>query len=63
MNLFGFSEVEIIAFILILLRVSSMLMFFPFIGDNVVPAVVKIVMSIAVSFAVFPETTAAFVRC
>lgn len=55
MNLFNFSQEELLTFFAVLMRYSSLAAVLPFFGDRVVPAVVRILLSFAFTFALFPS--------
>jgi flagellar biosynthetic protein FliR len=54
MNLFQFSPEETYSFFAVLIRVSVLFSILPIFGDKVVPAPVKILLSLASTFAVYP---------
>jgi flagellar biosynthetic protein FliR len=54
MNLFNFSQPEIISFMVVLIRVSAMMVWFPIFGDKITPPLVKILFSFVISLIVFP---------
>lgn len=54
MNVFNFSNVEILAFSLVLLRVSSFVVAWPVFGTQSVPAPVKILLALTLSIVLLP---------
>lgn len=48
------NELEIISFFMVLVRMSVMFAILPIVGDSAVPGTVKILLSLAISFVVFP---------
>lgn len=54
MGLYGFNEVQIVAFFASLVRVSFLFMLLPIYGDNVIPPMVKIFLSFTVNLIVYP---------
>lgn len=55
MNLFQFGEIEMLAFILVLIRVSVFFALWPIFGVASVPAVAKIFTSLIISIILFPN--------
>lgn len=53
-SVYNFSEHEMLAFFLVLLRISSFLVAWPVLGATVVPRPVKILFSLSISLIVFP---------
>jgi flagellar biosynthetic protein FliR len=53
-NLFQFSPEEIYTFFAVLIRVSVLIAVMPIFGDKLVPAPVKVLLSLAISLAIFP---------
>jgi flagellar biosynthetic protein FliR len=47
---------EFMAFVLVLVRVGSMFAFLPFLGEGSVPAIVKALLALMMSVAIFPVT-------
>lgn len=54
MDLYRFSEVEMLGFVLVLLRLSAFFVTWPILGSEAVPAPVKILTSLVVTIIVFP---------
>lgn len=54
MSLFQFSNEEMMTFFAVLVRYSVLFSLLPIVGDRMVPAPVKILLSISVSFVLFP---------
>jgi flagellar biosynthetic protein FliR len=54
LSLFNFNEAELLTFFAVLVRYSVLFSVLPFIGDHYVPTPVKILLSLAVSVALFP---------
>ncbi|MCM2277225.1 MAG: flagellar biosynthetic protein FliR [Oligoflexia bacterium] len=54
MSLFNFNQEEALTFFAVLVRYSVLLSILPFVGDRFVPGAVKILLSLAVTFALFP---------
>ncbi|MFK8137640.1 MAG: flagellar biosynthetic protein FliR [Bdellovibrionales bacterium] len=54
MNLFQFNETELLAFVLVLLRVSTFLGMWPILGGGNIPRTAKILFSIVVTLVIFP---------
>ena len=54
MNLYGFNELQVIAFFASLVRVSTLLMLLPIFGDNAVPPMVKVFLSFTLNLVIFP---------
>ncbi len=54
MNVFTFSEFEILLFFAALVRVSMFFLLLPFFGDNNVPGTVKILLPFALTLMLFP---------
>ena len=46
----------LIGFVLVLVRVASILAFLPFLGEHAVPALVKVLLSLAVALVVWPAS-------
>lgn len=57
-SLYQFSEIEILGFILVFLRISSFIMAMPVLGTANVPAQVKVLFSLVMSFILFPTVLA-----
>ncbi len=53
-SVFSFSQVEIIAFALVLLRVSSFVVAWPVFGTEGIPAPIKILFALAMTMIIFP---------
>jgi flagellar biosynthetic protein FliR len=53
-NLFNFSQEEMLSFFAVLIRFSVLFAVLPFVGDNVIPAPVKVLLALATSIALFP---------
>jgi flagellar biosynthetic protein FliR len=63
MSLFNFNEEEVLTFFAVLVRYSVMLSVLPIIGDRYVPNMIKILLSLVVSLALFPSLiNSGFVR-
>lgn len=58
MSLFNFNEAEIYSFFAVLIRYSVLFSVLPFIGDRLVPGPVKVLLSLAVTIALFPALVA-----
>lgn len=56
-NLFQFSPEEIYSFFAVLVRVSVLVAILPVFGDKMIPAPVKILLSLAISLAIYPGLT------
>lgn len=54
MSLFNFNQAELLTFFAVLVRYSVLFSVLPLIGDHYVPSPVKILLSLAVSVALFP---------
>lgn len=54
MSLFNFSQEELLTFFAVLVRVSTLFAVLPVIGDRLVPTPIKVLLSLAVTFAIFP---------
>ncbi|MEW6056951.1 MAG: flagellar biosynthetic protein FliR [Bdellovibrionota bacterium] len=54
MNFLRWNEIQVLTFFFVLVRVSSMLAFLPLLGDRTIPANIKILFGLALSFVVFP---------
>ncbi len=54
MNIFNFDEAEILSFFAVLVRFSVLMSTLPFVGDRYVPAPIKLLLSLAVTIALFP---------
>ncbi len=54
MNLFGWSEIQLLSFALVLCRVSAFVIAWPIIGTPTVPNMVKIFLIVILGVAVFP---------
>jgi flagellar biosynthetic protein FliR len=54
LSLFNFNQEELLTFFAVLVRYSVLFSVLPFIGDHYVPAPVKVLLSLAVSVALFP---------
>lgn len=57
-SLFNFSQEEMLSFFAVLVRFSVLIAVLPFVGDKVVPTPVKILLSLAVTIALFPMLVA-----
>jgi flagellar biosynthesis protein FliR len=53
-NLYGFSEAEILLFFTSFCRVSAIFMLVPFFGDNHIPPTIRLALAFAVNMALFP---------
>jgi flagellar biosynthetic protein FliR len=53
-NLFQFSPEEIFSFFAVLVRVSVLIAILPVFGDKMIPAPVKVLLSLAITLAIFP---------
>jgi flagellar biosynthesis protein FliR len=53
-GIYRFSEIEILGFILVFLRLGSFFISWPIFGTESVPAPVKVLLSLTVTFVVFP---------
>lgn len=53
-DLFQFSPEEIFSFFAVLVRISVMLAVLPIFGDKIIPAPAKVLLSLAVTFVIFP---------
>lgn len=53
-GIYGFSEIEILGFILVFLRLGAFFFAWPIFGTETVPTPVKILLSLTVSFIIFP---------
>jgi flagellar biosynthesis protein FliR len=58
MSLFNFSQEEAFCFFAILVRYSVLVAVLPFVGDRFVPVPAKILLSLALTFALFPALVA-----
>ncbi|MDR3606771.1 MAG: flagellar biosynthetic protein FliR [Oligoflexia bacterium] len=58
MSLFNFNMEELLTFFAVLVRYSVLFSVLPFVGDNHVPAPVKILLSLSASMALFPGLVA-----
>lgn len=54
MSLFNFNQEELLCFFVVLVRYSVLIAVMPFTGDVQVPATVKVLLSLAISIALFP---------
>jgi flagellar biosynthetic protein FliR len=54
MSIFNFNEPELLTFFAVLVRYSVLIALMPIVGDRAVPVPVKILLSLAVSMALFP---------
>ncbi len=54
MNLFQISQSEILAFLVIMVRVGAMMFIFPIFGNKFTPGLVKILFSFVISLVIFP---------
>lgn len=54
MGLFEFNELELMTFFMVLVRFSVLVMLMPILGDKMVPAPIKILMSLSISVVLFP---------
>jgi flagellar biosynthetic protein FliR len=57
-SLFDFSQGEMLSFFAVLVRFSVLMAVLPFVGDRVVPTPVKILLSLAITIALFPMLVA-----
>lgn len=51
---FAWSESQLFGFFLVLVRVTSLLVFLPIFGDRVIPTNVKILLGVGLAFVMFP---------
>jgi flagellar biosynthetic protein FliR len=58
MSLFNFNQEELMCFFAVLVRYSVLIAVLPFTGDVQIPAPVKVLLSLAVSIALFPTLVA-----
>lgn len=58
MSMFNFSQEELLCFFAVLIRFSVLIAVLPFVGNNQVPAMVKVLLSLAVTIAIFPALLA-----
>ena len=58
MSLFNFNTEEMLTFFAVLVRISCLVALLPFFGDKVIPAPVKILLSLAISVCLFPALVA-----
>ncbi len=58
MGLFSWNQEEIFSFFAVLIRYSVLFSVLPFVGDRMVPMPVKILVSLAISFCMFPALVA-----
>jgi flagellar biosynthesis protein FliR len=54
MNLFDFSEEQLLSFFAVLIRYATMFAVFPIFGHKSVPSQVKILLALSISFILFP---------
>ncbi len=54
MSPFDFSQEELLSFFAVLTRFSVMIALLPFVGDRFIPAPAKILLSVAITIALFP---------
>lgn len=54
MSLLSWNESQILMFFLVLLRVSSLMIFMPIYGENTVLPAAKVLLSVALSWVIFP---------
>ncbi len=54
MSLFNFSESEILSFFAVIIRLSVAFAVIPIVGDRLVPAPLKVLLSLSVSIVLFP---------
>lgn len=57
-SLFDFSQEEMLSFFAVLVRFSVLFSVLPFVGDKVIPMPVKVLLSLAVTIALFPMLVA-----
>jgi flagellar biosynthetic protein FliR len=53
-NLFNFNNEEILCFFAVLVRFSVLIAVLPFVGDKVIPTPIKVLLSLAITIALFP---------
>lgn len=58
MNVFQFSQEELLTFFAVLVRYSVLIAVLPFFGDGKVPGPVKVLLALAISVALFPSLVA-----
>jgi flagellar biosynthesis protein FliR len=54
MNLFQFPQAEVLAYLVVLVRIAAMVAWFPIFGDKNTPLMVKILFSFLITLIVFP---------
>src|SRR6478735_6529521 len=54
MSLFNFSQEELLCFFAVLVRYSVLMTVLPFVGDRAVPAPIKLLLSLAITIALYP---------
>ena len=54
MNLFQFPQTEVLAYLIIFVRITAMISWFPIFGDNNTPVTVKILFSFLITLIIFP---------
>lgn len=59
MSLFNFNQEEMLSFFAVFVRYSVLLAVLPFVGDRVVPVPVRLLLSLALSVALFPALVSA----
>jgi flagellar biosynthetic protein FliR len=57
-SIFNFSQDEILTFFAVLMRYSVLIAVLPLVGDRFVPATAKVLLSLAITFALFPALVA-----
>ncbi len=58
MSLFNFSQEELLTFFAVLMRYSVLIVVLPIVGDRFVPAPAKVLLSLAITMALFPALIA-----
>ncbi|OFZ51566.1 MAG: hypothetical protein A2428_04380 [Bdellovibrionales bacterium RIFOXYC1_FULL_54_43] len=58
MSLFNFNQEELLTFFAVLVRYSVLFAILPFVGDRMIPTTVKVLLSLAVTIALFPALVA-----
>ena len=53
-SIYNFSELEILAFFLVLIRISGFIVTWPVFGVNLIPSPAKILLGLAISILIFP---------
>lgn len=54
MGIFNFSPEEVLTFVAVLIRFSTLVAVLPFTGDRMIPAPIKVLLSLAITLALFP---------